>query len=96
MRSVFKKKLLEGSIEQETYQKAIEFWNIDIDSFSINAFTNDFKIKAVSIIDSHGVKTLDAIQIASAILSEAGEYITSDSQMSRIFQSFDNIKATFI
>jgi predicted nucleic acid-binding protein len=96
MRSVFKRKLLEGSIDQETYQKAIGFWNIDIDHFSINRLNNDLTIKAVSIIDSHGVKTLDAIQIGSAMLSEAEEYITSDSQMNRIFQSFDNIKTTFI
>jgi len=96
MRSALGRKLRDGSIDSETYQKAIDLWSEEYISFIKISFDDSLVIKAIKEVEDRGVKTLDSIQIGSALLSMADEMVTSDQQMFRVFQAIKGIKSRFI
>jgi hypothetical protein len=96
IRSALKRKLTEKSMETLNFQNALNAWLSEEDLFQYITFNMDLKKEAVDIIESYGVKTLDAIQIASAKLSGADEHLTSDRQMYRVMDSLLSGKSIFI
>ena len=96
MRSALGRKLRDGSIDSETYQKAIDLWSEEYISFIKIPFDDSLVIKAIKEVEDRGVKTLDSIQIGSALLSMADEMVTSYQQMFRVFQAIKGIKSRFI
>lgn len=96
IRAALNRKLRDGDISYDTMNKAVQFWAIDLNNINIIEFTESLVINSIRMIETHGIKTLDAIQISSALISGAAELVTSDRQMFKIFQSFNDIKSTFI
>lgn len=96
MNSALKRKLREGSICDETYRAAIGSWHEDVHSYSIVMFSDEIVSKAIDIVNSHDVKTLDAFQISAAVLSGADESVTSDRQMHRVLEAIVNTRAVYI
>lgn len=96
MRSALGRKLRDGSIDSETYQKARDLWSEEYVNFIKIPFNDSLVIKAIKEVEDRGVKTLDSIQIGSALLSMADEMVTSDQQMFRVFQAIKDIKSRFI
>jgi uncharacterized protein len=96
IRAALNRKFKDGDIDYETMQKAVQFWLTDLDDVMTVEFTESLVVNAIKLIDTHGIKTLDAIQVSSALISGSGEVITSDRQMFKIFQTFKDVKSTFI
>ena len=55
----------------------------DFAYFFLMIWNENLENKAVHLIRQHTLKTMDAIQLASGILSEAEVFITSDHQLHR-------------
>ena len=53
----------------------------DFDYFSVVIWDEALENKAVDLIRSHALKSMDAIQLASGILSEPDIFVTSDRQL---------------
>lgn len=53
----------------------------DFDFFSVIAWNENLENKAVELIREHALKTMDAIQLASGILSDSDIFVTSDRQL---------------
>jgi len=51
---------------------------------------------AISIIEKHGMKTLDAIQLSSAIESNADQFVTSDKRLFTIAAKATGLNCLFI
>lgn len=94
--SALGRKLRDGDIDYETHQKAIKLWEADFRDIIKTPFSESLINTAKELIDTNGIKTLDAIQAGSAVLSLSDELVTSDRQMFRVFQSFNDRKSTFI
>jgi predicted nucleic acid-binding protein len=81
-----KRKVTDGSIDDETYTKAVNFWNLDYHRYLIVPYTEELINSAIEVIKLHAVKTLDSIQMSSACLSGAEICITSDVKMHQKMQ----------
>lgn len=90
------RKLRDGDIDYGTMQKALKLWHSDYSVLSKIIFSEKLSGSSIQLIDTHGIKTLDAIQIGSAIISDSEEFVTSDRQMFKVFQAIDIGKCTFI
>lgn len=90
------RKLRDGDIDYETHQKAAQFWSDDFNDIIKIQFNETLVEIAIRLIEANGIKTLDAIQAGSAVLSRSDELVTSDRQMFKVFQSFSDRKSTFI
>ncbi len=94
--SALNRKLRENTVSQEAYEKAIGFLKRDFDSFTIVPFSPRVVKKAGSVIESHGARTLDAIQIGAALAVNPDRIVTSDRRMFEILQSFEADKIQMI
>lgn len=94
--SALGRKLRDGDIAYETHQKAIQLWDDDFPHIIKIPFSESLIKLVKELIDRNGIKTLDAIQTGSAVLSLSSELVTSDRQMFKVFQSFSDRKSTFI
>ncbi len=95
--SALKRKVEDASINNDTYLKAVDFFVQDYKHYSIVSFDVELIGKVLEVIkSSRSVKTLDAIQIGSALLSGAEKCITSDTKMHQVMQMFAKDKAVFI
>ncbi len=56
----------------------------DIQFFTIIQFDDKLEEKSIEIIKKHHMKALDSIQLASALLSKADKFITSDKRLYKI------------
>jgi len=87
IRSALNRKLRENTISKETYDKALAFWKEDSEFFDFVSFNSIVIDKAAELIESRGTRTLDAIQMGSALVSNCDQIVTSDRQMHRILHS---------
>ena len=87
IRSALNRKLRENTISKDTYDKALGFWKDDIEVFDFVPFDSIVIDKAAELIESHGTRTLDAIQMGSALVSNPDRIVTSDRQMHQILNS---------
>jgi predicted nucleic acid-binding protein len=62
----------DNSIDEDSYISATGTIEEDILQFEILPFNKNLENQAIEMIQKHGMKTLDAIQLASALLSNAG------------------------
>jgi predicted nucleic acid-binding protein len=81
IRSVFTRRQRERSLSEETVRMALEEWMKEEPVFQIEAFDDSLRSDAIEVIERTGIKTLDAIQLASARLSEATVFLTSDKAL---------------
>lgn len=94
--AALKRKIADGSIDYNTYNKAVEYWEQDYRNYLVVPYNEKLIVSALDIIKSHGIKTLDAIQLGSALLSEADISITSDEKMHNTLQTLIKGKTVFI
>jgi uncharacterized protein len=96
MRSALNRKLRENTISADTYERALGYFNSDTGSFAIVPFSHVVVEKAAGLIDAHGSRTLDAIQIGSALVLNPDKIVTSDREMLDILKSLVAEKVGFI
>jgi uncharacterized protein len=94
--AALKRKLTDGSISIETFNNAIAFWKTDYTQYRVIPYNDLLINKSLSIIETYQIKTLDSIQISSAILSEAEICATSDEKMFKILKAILADKAILI
>lgn len=94
--SALNRKLNEGSIDQDTHQKATDYWKQDQGSFTIVEFNTRLIEKALDIIRLHGTKTLDSVQIGSAIISNGETWVTSDKRMHDVMKTLEQKSTVLI
>jgi predicted nucleic acid-binding protein len=96
MYAALKRKLRDESISSETYRNALKLWQDDFNNYSVVLFNDELIAKALDIVNTHDVKTLDALQIGAALLSRAEESVTSDRQMHRVLDLISGVTAVYI
>ncbi len=96
IRSALKRKKREHTVDKQTYETAIQLWDLDINNFMGIEFNKELVSRVIEIVELYTVKTLDAIQIGSCIISGAEECVTSDRRMYDIVESMDGIKAVYV
>ena len=75
--------ILERRFREKTSTRQMVEWlrleiKKDFDFFFKVTWNENIENKAMELIRRHGLKTMDGIQLASAVLSEAGGFVTSD------------------
>ena len=65
--STFKRLLIENAIDEEDYDLLINEFEIDYQYFSIISFDGLISKNAIKLIDKYQLKTLDSIQLGTAI-----------------------------
>lgn len=88
MRGALNRKMRENTVSNDTYAKAIGFLEADGSLFTVVPFSSLVIEKAAAIIDSHGARTLGAIQIGSTSVVNPDRIVTSDGRVLEILQSF--------
>lgn len=81
IQSVLTRRLREKSITQATVHLALEEWKNEERSFTIALFNQRLRDAAIEVIEKTGIKTLDAIQLAAAQLSDASVFVSSDKNL---------------
>ncbi len=84
------------SIDKQSYNKALKEFEAELVYFKIIPFSDTFENSAVQIIKKHTMKTLDAIQLSSALASKADQFITSDKRLFNIAKKKSALKCVFI
>ncbi|MCF6334829.1 MAG: type II toxin-antitoxin system VapC family toxin [Spirochaetales bacterium] len=94
--SVFNRRLKEHSFSLEIFNKIITVWKEDQSVFSYTYFDSQLVESAIMIVQKESIKTLDAIQLASAYCSTIDKFITADKALFRAAESVLNVEALFI
>ncbi len=64
MHNALNRKMRENTVSSDTCEKAIRYREADSSLFIVEPFSPLVIEKAAAIIDSHGARTLDAIQMS--------------------------------
>ena len=81
IRSVFGRRLRDKSLPEETVHLALGEWMKEKGSFQVLMFNEGLRNDAIEVIEQTGIKTLDAIQLASARIANASIFVTSDKAL---------------
>ena len=76
--SVFRRRGEEGSLSSADIDISRNEWNKERSSFKFGNYNSELVHAAIMIIEKAGIKTLDAIQLASAYCSQIDKFITAD------------------
>ena len=81
--STFRRVLKEGIMSQEKYNKFKNALDMDFTDFVITPFGTKVEELAAEIIDRHQLKTLDAIQLSSALMHKdiLDAFVASDKKL---------------
>ena len=81
--SAFQRLLKTNYIDQEKYSKLKEDIAIDFSFFHIVEFDTNVREECLNVIDKYPLKSLDTIQLASALqaLKEIDSFVVSDKQL---------------
>lgn len=82
--SALARRLKDKSLDKKSYEIALTEFNNDFKFIEVIPFNADVETSALNFIKKHGMKTLDAIQLSSAILSKANVFVTSDKKLYEI------------
>jgi predicted nucleic acid-binding protein len=82
-RSILRRLLAEKKITRPDYKKLNEELSFDFDYFTVVNFDAVLEVAAKSLIDRYQLKTLDALQLASANFkkSEISLFVASDKKL---------------
>ncbi|MBF0532611.1 MAG: type II toxin-antitoxin system VapC family toxin [Candidatus Omnitrophica bacterium] len=78
-RQVYQKEISQSAADLLAREIAIDF-----DYFSVIEFNDNLCECGMKLLNKYQLKTLDTIQLASAVLSESGIFITSDLKLGKI------------
>jgi len=79
--SALDRRLRDKSLSPDDYRILEEEILRNFNDFSIVHWNNDLIISSLDTIRQHHLRTLDAIQLAAAIISGVSQMITSDKQL---------------
>lgn len=79
--SALARRLKDKSLDKKSYEIALTEFNNDFKFIEVIPFNADVETSALNFIKKHGMKTLDAIQLSSAVLSKADVFVTSDKKL---------------
>jgi len=82
--SALARRLKDKSLDKKSYEIALTEFNNDFKFIEVIPFNADVETSALNFIKKHGMKTLDAIQLSSAVLSKADVFVTSDKKLYNI------------
>lgn len=68
--SALTRRFVDQSVEEKSYREALSAFRSELEYFEIIPFNAQIEKYAVGIIEKRAMKTLDAIQLSSAIESE--------------------------
>ena len=94
--SALTRRLLEKSIGEKPYGEALKSFRAELKYFEVVPFNSQIEIYAIRIIEKHGMKTLDAIQLSSAIKGNPDQFVTSDKRLFEIASKVTGLNCLFI
>lgn len=94
--SALARKLRENTISMDTYNKAIVAWKKEEINYNIVFFNRLLVLRAIELIEREVIKTLDSIQLSSAIFSVPDEFVTSDKRLFDLSSKYLTCKLTLI
>ena len=77
LNSAFARRLKDKSIDKKSYEMALNEFNNDFEYIDVILYNSKTETETIKSIKKYAMKTLDAIQLASARLSLADVFITS-------------------
>ncbi len=81
LHSCFRRRLRDGDLSLGNYQKIEKELERNFQDFSVVACDDNLIMTAVILLKKYNLRTLDAIQLASAVVVDAPEFITSDHKL---------------
>jgi len=84
LNSAFARRLADKSIDKKSYEIALSEFNNELVFFNIVTFSGSVEAEAVNLIRKYQMKTLDAVQLASARLCSRDSFVTSDKRLYEI------------
>jgi uncharacterized protein len=84
--SALRRRLSEGDINSNTYNKAVKAYSEEEKSFIELRWDLRFKEWAIQLISRNRIKTLDAIQLTAAKSFELDEFVAADKRLLQIAQ----------
>ncbi|HAK44621.1 MAG TPA: hypothetical protein DCO79_01695 [Spirochaeta sp.] len=94
--SLIYRRLRDKSIPPEAINEILAVWQKEQSFFQYISFNPDIVQTAILVIERIGIKTLDAIQLASAYTSQSDEFVTADKALFRAAEKFLLTKSTLI
>ena len=94
--SVFKRRLREKSLAYEAVQEALGGWEKERPHFLYAGFSSELIRTSIMVIKTAGIKTLDAIQLASAYISNIELFVTADKALSLAAEKILYVDVTLI
>jgi uncharacterized protein len=94
--SALTRRLFEKSIADKAYTDALKTFRSELKYFEIVPFNAQIEKYAIKIIEKRGMKTLDAIQLSSAIESNTDQFVTSDKRLFEIASKGTGLNCLFI
>ena len=95
MNSAFRRRYSENNISKSDYEYLKEMIENESKDFSKIIFDSSLENKAIYLINKYQIRTLDSIQLASAIISESHLLVTSDKKLAHCAKS-EEIETKFI
>jgi uncharacterized protein len=86
LNSALRRRLLEGDINSNTYNKAVKAYSEEEKSFIEIRWDLRFKEWAIQLISRNRIKTLDAIQLTAAKSFELDEFVAADKRLLQVAQ----------
>jgi uncharacterized protein len=94
--SALHRKLGDKSIDSEAFYDATLSWNKEELFYRVISFDRQLCNVAISILKEHRVRTLDAIQMASALQQQLDEFVVSDKRLKQVAMELLPEKVTYI
>ena len=96
IRSVLSRRKRERSLSAEVFESALSEWLKEEPEFQIESFSPQLRKEAIEIVETSGIKTLDAIQLGAARLAGAEVFVTSDKALAAAAQASFSGAVVFI
>ncbi len=94
--SALTRRFVDQSVEEKSYREALSAFRSELEYFEIIPFNAQIEKYAVGIIEKRAMKTLDAIQLSSAIESAPNLFVTSDKRLFDVASKATGLKSLFI
>lgn len=94
--SALKRRLNDNTITDDDYKKILFSFDIDFPFFSVVNLNLFIENKSIELINKYQMKTLDSIQLSSALLQNIDLFLTSDKKLFVYSKKELNDKCIFI
>ncbi len=94
--SALSRKREDKSIEESTYDEAIISWRAEKQYYNSLPLNDPTRECAIAILKRNRLRTLDSIQLASAILISSDEFVVADKQLFKVARELLEKEVTLI